>query len=571
MKIILLIAATLITFAINSTIFAQGSYTPFDGEVIRSVEVEFVNPGTDTAFIKTLEAKIIRNFYLYPSDKFNRVVVNAYLGKVRRLSEVANVDYEVSPAESGGLILTLIIEVRRGADSKFRNFGVLSSGRLKDFPVLFQSSNAILEATIKTGQMFYSNINSWYGRPDAMLAGNPLVEGTPPGNGFSGWYEAYVSAGLYTMFPVVKPVYLFGGASIISSWKFGRDLFTQPNNTYSALEDAFGGVFAGYRTSGGNQIRFLLQSGRYQTSIADGMLIKNTSSNGSYKSALQLNPRWATDLTHQLTFAYNRNRIQFFQIDPDEFSQIDTRTLIRLVNAELGENSKNQIGLTYATVPRSEFSYYTENSVLKREGLWVADIRYYHLPLPGTNGLVFKSELARQFHKDFDMNAWGGYAEIGWSFTEQKYSPYITFRHSIFTGDDPKTSAFERWDPLLSGGNGEEWVQGANHFKVVQISNVVAERLQLKLRPMSSMETVTQFWLFRAYDLNNLGGNPALSFLQDKDYGFEINTTVKYFPDKNWYFHAHLAFTDPGKAVRNSLNDDLSSWWSFMAFFTYSM
>ncbi|MBK6507395.1 MAG: hypothetical protein IPG02_17520 [Ignavibacteria bacterium] len=122
MKIILLIAATLITFAINSTIFAQGSYTPFDGEVIRSVEVEFVNPGTDTAFLKTLEAKIIRNFFLYPSEKFNRVVVNAYLGKVRRISEVANADYEVSPAESGGLTLTLIIEIRRGADSKFRNF-----------------------------------------------------------------------------------------------------------------------------------------------------------------------------------------------------------------------------------------------------------------------------------------------------------------------------------------------------------------------------------------------------------------------------------------------------------------
>ncbi|MBK6507397.1 MAG: hypothetical protein IPG02_17530 [Ignavibacteria bacterium] len=214
------------------------------------------------------------------------------------------------------------------------------------------------------------------------------------------------------------------------------------------------------------------------------MLIKNTSSNGSYKSALQLNPRWATDLTHQLTFAYNRNRIQFFEIDPDEFSQIDTRTMIRLVNAELGENSKNQIDLLTQLCPRSEFSYYTEKFCSEREGLRVADVRYYHLPLPGTNGFVFKSELARQFHKDFDMNAWGGYAEIGWSFTEQKYSPYITFRHSVFTGDDPETKAFERWDPLLSGGNGEEWVQGANHFKVVQISNVVAERLQLKLRPI---------------------------------------------------------------------------------------
>ena len=69
----------------------------------------------------------------------------------------------------------------------------------------------------------------------------------------------------------------------------------------------------------------------------------------------------ATDLTHHLTFAYNRNRIRFFEIDPDEFRQIDTRTLVRLVNAELGVNSKSQLGPTYLTVPRLGFSYFTEN------------------------------------------------------------------------------------------------------------------------------------------------------------------------------------------------------------------
>jgi len=572
MKVVLVAAIHFITLVILANcVSAQGSYTPFEGEVIRSVAVKFINPGNDTAFLNTLKAKVIRNFYLYPSEKYNRVVVNAYLGKVLRLPEVAGADYIIQPEESGGLVITLLIEIREKAESKYRSYGVLSSGRLKDFPVLIQTSNSILEATFKTGQMLYSNTNSWYGRPDEMLNGNPLTEGSPPGKGFSSWYEGFVSAGLYTMFPIVKPVYIFGGTSLITSWKLGRDLFTQPNNTFTALEDAFGGVFAGYRTSGGNSIRYLLQAGRYQTSIGDGLLIRNTSSNGSYKSALQLNPRWATDLTFQLAFAHNRNRIQIMEIDPDEFAQTDTKTKIRLVNAELGENSKHQIGLTYVTVPQSTFKYFTENSVLQRNGLKVADLRYYHLPLPGKGGLIFKTEIARQFHSDFEMNAWGGYGEIGWSFAGTKYSPYITFRHSIFTGDDPETPEFERWDPLLSGGNGEEWIQGANHFKIVQISNVIAERLQLKLRPLQSMELVTQLWLFRADYLNNVGGNPALSVLPDKSYGFEINTTVKYFPDKNWYFHGHVAYTVPGDGVKVSLNNDLSSWLSIMAFFTYSM
>ena len=194
-----------------------------------------------------------------------------------RLPEVASADFEIQPEESGGLELTLLIEIRDKAEKKYSSYGVLSSGRLKDFPVLIQTSNSILEVAVKTGQMIYSNNNSWYGRPDQMLNGNPLIEGSPPGNGFSAWYEGFLSAGLYTMFPIAKPVYVFGGASLITSWKLGRDLFTQTNNTYTALEDAFGGVFAGYRTTSGNSIRYLLQAGRYQTSIGDGLLIRNTS------------------------------------------------------------------------------------------------------------------------------------------------------------------------------------------------------------------------------------------------------------------------------------------------------
>lgn len=554
-----------------SKLFAQGSNIPFEGELIRKIDVKILNPGSDTALLKTMESKVRSNFYLYPSERFSRLVVNAYLGKVRRIPEVANADYEIFISESGGLNLTILIELKENVNLKYRNYGFLSSGRMRDFPVLIQTPNSILEVSVKTGQMFYSNINPWYSQPDTFLYGNPLADGNIKGSGFSGWYEGYLSAGLYTMFRVIKPVYFFGGGSFISSWKLGADLFTAPNNTFTALEDAFTGIFSGFKTKKGNILKFLVRAGRFQISIADGMLIRNTSSNGSYKSALQLNPRWATDLTYQISFGYNRSRIQLLEINPDEFYQTDTHTKIRLANAEIGENSRNQIGLTYAAVPASDFKYYTQKEIYYRAGLRVADLRYYHLPLPGTGGFIFKTEIARQFHSEFEMNAWGGYGEIGWSFMNEKYSPYVTFRHSVFTGDNLQTPEFERWDPLLSGGNGEEWVQGSNDYKVVQNSNIIAERIQLKLKPIPVMEVVSQFWLFRAYDRNNLGGSAALSALSGKYYGMEINAALKYYPNKNWYFHGQIAFTKPGDAVVDTLNESLPSWLSIMGFFTYTL
>ena len=55
-----------------------------------------------------------------------------------------------------------------------------------------------------------------------------------------------------------------------------------------------------------------------------------------------------------------------------------------------------------------------------------------------------------------------------------------TVTNARFTGDDPGTDTYERWDPMLSGGTGEQWVQGASHFKVVQDSNVIAHRVQAR-------------------------------------------------------------------------------------------
>jgi hypothetical protein len=82
---------------------------------------------------------------------------------------------------------------------------------------------------------------------------------------------------------------------------------------------------------------------------------------------------------------------------------------------------------------------------------------------------------------------------------------------------------------------------------------------------------VPQLWLFKADTENNIGGNPALTFLDGHDYGVEANMTVKWFASSNWYVHGHVAYTVPGEAVEDALGGEAEDWFSAMLFVRYAL
>jgi hypothetical protein len=198
--------------------------------------------------------------------------------------------------------------------------------------------------------------------------------------------------------------------------------------------------------------------------------------------------------------------------------------------------------------------------------LQVLDSRFAYRPNPGGSGIFLRGEAAVQWNNRnaFGMRAWGGYGEIGYRWAEGPWSPSVSYRLSGFSGDRPGTRLYERWDPLLSGGSGEEWVQGLNHYKMVQDSNVVAHRVQARLRPSAQWELVPQLWLFQAADLNNIGG--VVSTFAGRSLGWEANLTAKYFASRNVLWQASLAWTSPLQGMRDAIPGPTRPWFSAMSF-----
>lgn len=542
------------------TSWAQVKTEPFDEQRLESVGVVIVNPSPDAALNSRVADLVRRTVAAYPSSSYSEAGLMAALARLSRAPEIRSVAHALSVGSSGGVVLRLDVTLTQVQDAA-------TAAPAPQFPNLYQSQGTLVRARFESLGMYYGNSNAWFGRNDLMLNGNPFAVGKSAGKGYSQWLEGFVHAGLYGITPITDTLYAYGGASVIASGSVGQELFTDKTRSHVAIEDAFVGLVGGSTSERGDRLVYNLAAGRQRFSIGEGMILVNTAMNGLNRAALQSNPRWAADQVLLARAAYNDWKLEAFHVDPDELPEVDSKTRIQGLNLETTALKDFSFGFTALRVPKSQGSYYTTTSQLPREGLRALDLRVRWQPATaGGAGPFAAAEFARQTHSKFDMRALGYFGELGYAFTKAAWSPSLSYRYARFTGDKADTARFERWDPLLSGGNGETWVQGINHFKIFQDSNLIAHRLQARLRPMQKIELVPQYWIFRADSLTNLGGNPALSMLPSKKLGTELNLTAKYFMSRNVMFQGHVAATFAGTAIEQALGQHSSPWISTMFF-----
>lgn len=564
------VSSLLPLLVLNGVALAQ-SPVDADGDArIEAVRIEILNPSRDPGVNARVQDSVRSKLALYPGAAYSRNDADLALAVARRNPEIGSASHSADFGPTGGVVVTVAITLKdpvAGGTAR----GVFPTGDIRSFPVLYDSNGIFVTAKLETFALHYGNANAWFGRPDLMLAGNPLVVGKPAGRGYTLWGEGYVHTGLYGLIPLSDAVYAYAGASVMATGSVGRELFTNETRGYVGVEDAYVGLIAGHTDEVGNRLVANATYGRKRFTLGDGFLIANTAMNGGSRAALQANPRWAADNLSLVSLRFNNTRIEAFRVNPDELPILDSRTVIDGVNLETRLDSGWSLGTSMLRVPRSNFNYYTPTATYGRDGLQVYDARFRWQPhSPGQSGPFLVGEAGLQRNSRFPMRAYAFTGEAGWIFADAPWSPTPSYRYAQFSGDDPRTARFERWDPLLSGGNGEQWIQGINNFKVVQNSNIVAHRFQMRLRPYPSIELVPQFWIFRADSLTNLGGNPALSFLGSKDYAKEINLTVKYMPSRSLFVQGHVAVTLPGQAVTRALGTRPPPWTSTMLFVRYA-
>jgi hypothetical protein len=411
------------------------------------------------------------------------------------------------------------------------------------------------------GTGLFTDIDPWFGGYGEAFNGNNPTAEDPLGPGASTWAEAYLEAGLGGITRIGdSPLYPYGAVTYLASGTSGHDIYNSGTRGYGDIEKLYGGLIwdlpgkgAVVDASVGRQI--------YQ--LRDGFLLSKipVSTSIGERAALYLGPRLTSENTALIRARLGSFGLDAFLIEPSEIEEIASDSQLAGVNLQY-QFANAEAAFTYFYVPESKSVYRTpDGRILPREGLRTFNPSLSLTKLFGVEGAWLKTEYAYQDHEDFDMSADAGYVWLGYKMLDTRWQPALSYRWSTFSGDDPDTQTFERFDPLFSGGLGN-FLPGIVFSKVYKNANLTTNRATLSLKPRPTLELVVDYFHHRADNLNNVGGIGPLQTLASRDIGQEVTFSVYHYIGKHLFLQGIASVGMPGDAIKRALVDDTENWYT---------
>lgn len=480
-----------------------------------------------------------------------RFILDGLMQQVRRLDRVAEASvatFESVPAGRVVVAITVVPAQTPGPPAS-KVEGLFVDGALASLPVLHQDDSSLFKAILNGGVGAFATFNPFFGRGDLFTRGNKAAR-DPAGPGRTAWAESYIEPGLGGIAQLGDwPVYAYGSATYLLSASFGQDLYDSGTRTHGAWEQAYAGLLFDLPGKG-NSLN--LSGGRQIYQLRQGFLISKIpgSTNLGSLGALWLGPRLAFDNTAIAQLKLGEYSLEGIVLEPSEFPGAETNT--RIAGATIGYNDSETIdaALTYLEVPRSSRAYLGPegNVVATRDGLRTVSPSLWLYKLFGVEGLWFKGEFAWQTHESLDMSAYAFAIWPGYRAEKLPWKPGISYKYTQFSGDDPSTSRYERYDPLLAGGQ-NNYVPGMLLSSVLLNSNLRSQRVTLTANPSESLALTLEYTQHRAIYLNNRGAIGPLQQLSSKDLASELDFFVNLYLGKHLYLQGVLAAARPGAAI----------------------
>lgn len=482
---------------------------------------------------------------------FNDLEARRIIALLMRDASISNAEFFLLQSDPQAA-MQVVFEIDAGVAAEkepAKRTGLLL-GDPSAFPVLYEDDRAQLRAIVGAGLGGYADRNSWFGRPDLFIGSSPLA-GKLPGRS-NAWTEGYVELGLGGAARLGdSDVYGFGAVTGLFSWSLGQDIFRDDDRSFIDFEKAYAGLL--YISPDNKKDHFKLSAGRQTYTLNDGFLVNSVrgSTNAGERGGLYLGPRLANDFSVVAQGKKGPWRYNLFYIDPNEIEDFESDSTFAGANLGYAFNDNFSLDATYIAVPNSKSSFATPSGErVAREGLntvaghakWT---RAFSVP-----GLWLEGELAHQFHPDHDVSAWAYYGTVGYRANDVAWMPSLSYRYAYFSGDDPATATYERFDSLLSTGLGI-WLQGVSFGKITSNSNLETHRVQFNVAPSEKLNLTFDYYLLRAPELNNLGANPVLATLTSHDLGQEFSLSARWAYSKSLYVQALVSHAVPGSALRN--------------------
>ena len=206
-----------------------------------------------------------------------------------------------------------------------------------------------------------------------------------------------------------------------------------------------------------------------------------------------------------------------------------------------------------------------------REGTRTLGVYGKTTPFAGTlENWAFTGELALQRNDRIDLDAWAGRVTAGYTFADAPWTPAVTLGYQTFSGDDPDTSALERFDPLYYQGSPSAWATGSKSASTFINSNVNALTLTAQVKPTRQDTWTLRYAHIRANELNSpvqfgqatrvdVDGN-VVSGVTDAHLADDLFVEYSRIITRNTFLTAGFSASFPGAGIDNVTGGSADPW-----------
>lgn len=562
-------AQTSIRTADGKSVYLPSMVTPQGGEglPIGSVIMLVHKDGKEYLADSVQVALFERDVNIYPGTIFNQSIADMAMKRINSDARVKSAGYELYSNNLTSPII-MVININMLVPGERKEYagksGIVVSGKVRDFPLLYENKNAELTLIFNGGLGLYNEDNAFFSQGAAFTEGNSIAD-DPAGKGVRFWGEAYLEPGIAGIIKLGgSNIYAYGAMSGLFSGRNTSDIYSKGGDMYADFERLYAGVlFTGLGRKKNTSLS--ASYGRQFYQLNDGFLISkfSGSSNAGPRASVYLNSRTTFHKTGLVKLAGKRWSGQAFYLEPEElFKAKAKQTNITYAGAYVGYNDNKHwdVGIAYINRVSGKGSYTTPDGSITKKGLNIINPKLWINDIGGT-GVFLKSEYAYEFDKERNMSANAWYLGGGVNLTKVRTRPMFYYRYAFMQGDNPDTKMYTRFDPILTGGLGN-WVQGINMRKVIGNGNIISHRLQAKVFPLPSMEVSLDYFHLRSDTYLNLGGLPPLANLKSKHLGDEVTLEAQYFINRHFMLLGLASLAVPGQGIKDALPEGTKNWMS---------
>jgi len=410
---------------------------------------------------------------------------------------------------------------------------------------------------------------------------------TSPDNAhtYTSWFEYWASPGLEGTLKLPESE-LYGTVSVAFGGTGGRDAYNIENTATFGLNEGY----LGFRTlHPDDELNIDIKAGRFINVFDTGMLLGNGTVNGGERG-LSASQQWrAWDYGVLAEVSWEEFALQGYYVAqnglPDETDTEDKFAGITLsYDRKALSLSAGYIRCIHSLAPYPTVAGPETIIVNGRDELNIAtataEIRG---AISKDVDAFLRAEAAYEWKDSIDMRAWATSVRAGLTLKTWPLYPRMYIDYTHYSGDDPETSRYERFDPVWWTGGQDfaydgYWIgiNGTAMFYPAN-DNAVRANLDLLLTPKDSLKfQYIHYWADEKNSPISFGQAARISYNADGSTTLVPGVPEEPLGDEIWLAYIHQftpeltgillgAFTVPGSGVKAIAQGKEEDWFTLYA------